>query len=38
MNAAVFFWYILPLIIAGAGYAWLRYDKARQDHRLHPGE
>jgi len=38
MSTGVFFWYVLPLIIAAAGFAWLRFDKARGDRRLHPGE
>ena len=36
MTLSVFFWYILPLIVAAVAFGWIRYDRSRD--RLHPGE
>jgi hypothetical protein len=39
MTAGIFFWYVLPLIIAAAAFAWTRYDRSKKHrHHLHPGE
>lgn len=37
MTANVFFWYILPLIIAAGGLGWIAYDR-RKGGTLHPCE
>lgn len=36
MTVGVFFWYVLPFVIAAAAFGWLAYDRGR--NHLHPGE
>jgi len=40
MSADVFFWYVLPFLLAAAAFGWVFYDRSKnpgRDH-LHPGE
>jgi hypothetical protein len=35
----VFFWYVLPWLIAGAAFGWIAYDRyVSRNRHLHPGE
>lgn len=40
MTFDVFFWYVLPLIVAAGAFGWIAYDRhvRRDDHHLRPGE
>jgi hypothetical protein len=38
MTAAIFFWYVLPLVGGAITVGWLLYDWRVQRDRLHPGE
>lgn len=39
MTFDVFFWYIFPLIVAGAAFGWIAYDRhANRHNHPHPGE
>lgn len=38
MTVEVFFWYVLPLVIAAGAFGWVAYDRSKSRHRLHPGE
>ena len=37
MTVDVFFWYILPFVIAAGALGWIAYDR-RKGGNLHPGE
>jgi hypothetical protein len=37
MSGAVFFWYVLPYVIAAGVFGWLIYDRHKRSN-LHPGE
>jgi hypothetical protein len=39
MTVDVFFWYVLPFIIAAAAFGWVAYDRSKdKDRHLRPGE
>lgn len=39
MTGEVFFWYVLPYLLAAAAFGWLLYDRRhKNNHRMHPGE
>jgi hypothetical protein len=39
MTPAVFFWYVLPLLIGACGIGWLYFDnRGKSRERPHPGE
>jgi hypothetical protein len=38
MTVEIFFWYVLPLVIAAGAFGWLAYDRSQKRDHLHPGE
>jgi hypothetical protein len=45
MTPSIFFWYVLPFIIAAAAFGWMAYDyyvasprRERAEKHPHPGE
>lgn len=38
MTYEVFFWYVLPFVLAAGVYGWVLYDRAKERTHLHPGE
>lgn len=38
MTFDIFFWYVLPWIIAVGAFGWIAYDRSKERNRLHPGE
>jgi len=38
MTYDVFFWYVLPFLLAAGVFGWLLYDRFKNADRLRPGE